>query len=154
MVLLLGLQETPLTSIQVLYCNLISACTLGFVAAIEPAEDGNMDHPPRRVGKRLIGRYLFILIVIGTMILIITTVGSVFWVQAEGYNLEQQRAQAMNVLSFGAIALTMSARFTRLSAFHIRTFQGNVFANWSYMIVIVLQIIITYTPGVNNTVGR
>ena len=55
--LMLGLSETPLSSIQVFYCNLICAMTLGFVAAVEPAEDGMMVQPPRRVGKRLIGRF-------------------------------------------------------------------------------------------------
>ena len=58
--LMLGLSETPLSSIQVLYCNLICAVTLGFVAAVEPAEDGIMEQPPRRVGKGLIGRFLFL----------------------------------------------------------------------------------------------
>ena len=38
--LLFGLEKSPLSSIQVLYCNLICACTLGFVCAVEPAEDG------------------------------------------------------------------------------------------------------------------
>lgn len=38
--LLFGLESSPLSSIQVLYSNLICACTLGFVCAIEPAEDG------------------------------------------------------------------------------------------------------------------
>merc|ERR1711957_798213 len=65
-----------LTSIQVLYCNLICAVTLGFVAAVEPAEDGIMDVPPRRVGKRLIGRYLFLRIILGTALLSGCVVGS------------------------------------------------------------------------------
>merc|ERR1719162_2336535 len=65
-----------LTAIQVLYCNLICAITLGFVAAVEPAEAGIMDIPPRRVGKRLIGRYLLLRILLGTFVLVSVTVGS------------------------------------------------------------------------------
>lgn len=38
--LLFGAETSPLTPIQVLYCNLVTACTLGFVCAIEPAEEG------------------------------------------------------------------------------------------------------------------
>ena len=151
--LLLGLKKSPLSSIQVLYCNLICACTLGFVTAVEPAEDGIMDQPPRRVGKRLIGRYLFLRILLGTVILIAVTVGSVFLVKSFEYNLlEEQRAQALNVLSFGAVSVTMSARFTRKSAYHRRTFEGNAIANYSYVIMTVLQVFITYTPKVNTTV--
>lgn len=151
--LILGLKKSPLSSIQVLYCNLICACTLGFVTAVEPAEDGIMDQPPRRVGKRLIGRFLFLRILLATAILIVVTVGSVFLVKSLDYDvLEKQRAQALNVLSFGAVSVTMSARFTRKSAYHRRTFEGNAIANYSYMIMMVLQAFITYTPGVNTTV--
>merc|ERR1740127_22050 len=68
-----------LTAIQVLYCNLICAITLGFVAAVEPAEPGIMDIPPRRVGKRLMGRYLALRIILGTIILTLVTVWTSLW---------------------------------------------------------------------------
>jgi len=151
--LLFGLPETPLSAIQVLYCNLICAVTLGFVTAVEPAEDGIMEQPPRRLGKRLIGRFLFLRIAIGTITLVGCTVGSVFWVRAlDGYSLEQQRSQALNVLSFGAVSITASARFARNSAFHPRSFHGNAVAGWSYIIMAVLQIFITYTPKLNDII--
>merc|ERR1719162_1266660 len=67
--LLVNLPNTPITAIQILYSNFICAVTLGFVTAIEPAEDGIMALPPRQVGKRLIGRFLFLRIVIGTCLL-------------------------------------------------------------------------------------
>jgi len=149
--LLFGLKETPLSSIQVLYCNLICAVTLGFVTAVEPAEDGIMYQPPRRVGKRLIGRFLALRILIGTIILVATTVGSVFWTKDLDYNLEETRSQALNTLSFGAISVTMSARFSRKSAFHTRSLGGNPIAWWSYVIMGGLQVFITYTPGLNDT---
>jgi magnesium-transporting ATPase (P-type) len=153
--ILFGLKESPLSSIQVLYSNLICACTLGFVAAIEPAEDGIMDQPPRRVGKRLIGRFLLLRIAIGTVIMCLVTVGSVFWVKNEGYDkINEQRSQALNVLNFGAISITASARFARKSAFHSRSFTGNSLAMWSYVIMTVIQVFITYTPGLNSTVSQ
>jgi len=147
-----GLRMSPLSSIQVLYSNLICACTLGFVCAVEPAEDGIMDAPPRRVGKRLIGRFLLLRIVLATIVLVSMVVGAVFYTKNEGYVLNETRAQALNVLNFGAIAVTMSARFTRKSAFHCRTFYGNAVAKWSYAIMTVLQVFITYTPGLNEVI--
>jgi magnesium-transporting ATPase (P-type) len=150
--LLFGLEDTPLTPIQVLYCNLICAVTLGFVAAVEPAEDGIMTKPPRRVGKRLIGRFLLLRIIIGTIALVGCTVGSVFWVLDEGYNLAEQRSQALNTLSFGAISITLSARFAYNSAFHPRLLTGNPLCWYSVAIMAGLQILITYTPGINDTI--
>merc|ERR1712048_551545 len=70
-----------LTAIQVLYCNLICAVTLGFVAAVEPAEPGIMDIPPRRVGKRLMGRFLLLRIALGTVALTAVTVGTSLWAE-------------------------------------------------------------------------
>jgi magnesium-transporting ATPase (P-type) len=150
--LICGLDDTPLTPIQVLYCNLICAVTLGFVAAVEPAEDGIMAKPPRRVGKRLIGRFLLLRIILATIILVASTVGSVFLVKAEGYELAELRSQALNNLSFCAISVTISARFSYNSALHPRSFSGNAIAWYSYGVMAGLQLVITYTPGVNDVV--
>mmetsp|Transcript_23190 Transcript_23190/g.38381 ORF Transcript_23190/g.38381 Transcript_23190/m.38381 type:complete len:1059 (-) Transcript_23190:117-3293(-) len=147
-----GLDETPLTAIQVLYSNLICAVTLGFVCAIEPAEDGIMDLPPRRVGKRLIGRYLFLRIILGTTILIATVILSVFWAVDNGYDLPAQRSQAFNTLDFGAISVCLSARFAYNSAIHPRIFRGNKWCWYSIALVAVLQVAITYIPGVNSSI--
>jgi magnesium-transporting ATPase (P-type) len=151
--ILCGIKFSILTPLQVLYCNLICAVTLGIVAAVEPAEDGIMDKPPRRVGKRLIGRFLLLRIILGTAILVATTVGSVFWVQAEGYTMDEMRGQALNTLTFGSIAVTLSARFSESCSLHWRVFRGNVFIWWSVLITSVLQFVITYVPGLNTTVS-
>lgn len=149
--ILLGLPQSPLTPVQVLYCNLICAVTLGFVAAVEPAEDGIMLKPPRRQGKRLIGRFLLLRIIIGTIVLIATTVGSVFIVQND-YTLEEQRSQALNTLSFGACAITFSARFSYNSALHRRSLGGNPLIWYSVAVMTAIQLLITYTPGLNEVV--
>eukprot|EP00529_Nitzschia_sp_RCC80_P005946 CAMPEP_0113486780 /NCGR_PEP_ID=MMETSP0014_2-20120614/25170_1 /TAXON_ID=2857 /ORGANISM="Nitzschia sp." /LENGTH=1027 /DNA_ID=CAMNT_0000380457 /DNA_START=995 /DNA_END=4074 /DNA_ORIENTATION=+ /assembly_acc=CAM_ASM_000159 len=145
-----GLPDTVLTPIQVLYCNLICAVTLGFVAAVEPAEEGIMNLPPRRQGKRLIGRFLLLRIILATIVLVATTVGSVFLVQ--DLTLGQQRSQALNTLSFGACAITLSARFSYLSSISMRSFKGNPVSWISVITMVVLQVAITYIPGVNTTI--
>lgn len=217
--LALGLRESPLSPIQVLYSNLICAITLGFVAAIEPAEDGIMALPPRRIGKRLIGRYLLLRILLGTFVLTCLVVASAFWLKSYNengylystldefdvnnplnikgdkyfiedasdelekfrsetgtdpfenaeefwalypntvtsfpdmpYSLEHIRSCSFNVLNFGAISITLSARFTYLSSIHPRVFKGNPYCWWSCLVVTVLQLIIMYVPGLNTVV--
>jgi len=190
-----GLELSPLSPIQVLYSNLICAITLGFVTAIEPAEKGIMSLPPRRIGKRLIGRYLLLRILLGTFTLTFLVVGSCFWIL--GYNptdsfdyvfqnlgqdctsdcvlngsddatacknspagltgtmeycLPDIRALAFNVLDFGAIAITLSARFAYNSSISPRIFRGNKYCWYSVLIVSVLQVFITYCPGINDTI--
>merc|ERR1711971_447438 len=57
--------------------------------------------------------------------------------------------QASNTLTFGAMMVTISARFSLQSSLHPRVFQNNVFTWYSVAIVTVLQIFITYVPWVN-----
>jgi magnesium-transporting ATPase (P-type) len=153
-----GMERSPLTAIQVLYCNLICAVTLGFVCAVEPAEDGIMNHPPRRVGKRLIGRFLFLRIALGTIVLVACTVSASWWAVDQYKDLdvedkwEKVRSQASNTLTFGAAAITLSARFSYNSAFHSRLFTGNKYAWYAVIITAVLQVCITYIPGLNNVI--
>ncbi|MFN6977338.1 MAG: HAD-IC family P-type ATPase, partial [Gemmobacter sp.] len=45
--LMLGL-ALPVTAVQILWINLITAATLGLALAFEPTEPGTMDRPPRR----------------------------------------------------------------------------------------------------------
>ena len=125
-----------------------------------------MNMPPRNPAKRLIGRFLFLRIALGTIVLVTCTVGSVFWVRtwyepAELDTTSQTyiddilpllRSQASNTLTFGACSITMSARFSYQNAFGIRSFYGNKFAWYSLVIVAVLQVAITYIPGLNNVV--
>jgi magnesium-transporting ATPase (P-type) len=160
--LLVKLPNTPITAIQILYSNFICAVTLGFVTAIEPAEDGIMDIPPRRVGKRLIGRYLFLRIILGTFLLTGCVVGSALIVNSgaggryddlnDEDRLYMMRAVSFNVLDFGAMSVMMSARFAYNSSVHPRVFKGNPAAVGSIIIVTILQVGLTYIPGLNSFV--
>jgi magnesium-transporting ATPase (P-type) len=150
-----------LTAIQVLYCNLICAVTLGFVAAVEPAEPGIMDVPPRIVGKRLIGRFLFLRIALGTIVLVFVTVGASMWAESilDGQNIgdilkvtNMVHSQASNSLTFGACFVTFSARYNLKSSIGPAVFQNNVFTLYSFLIVTVLQLCITYIPGLNKVI--
>ena len=145
-----GMKETLLTPIQVLYCNLICAVTLGFVLAVEPAEDGIMLHKPRVPGKRIIGRYLLLRIVLGTITLVALTVGTSYLVRGMDYSLEEIRSQASNTLTFSAISITLSARFSYLSSLHPRLFRGNPYMWYSLIPLVLIQLCITYIPGLNE----
>ncbi|CAB9500556.1 Sodium/potassium-transporting ATPase subunit alpha [Seminavis robusta] len=156
--MIFGMKDTLLTPIQVLYCNLICAVTLGFVLAVEPAEDGIMLHKPRKPGKRLIGRFLLLRILIATVTLVSLTVGASYLVRGvagdnedgKKYDLAQIRSQASNTLTFSAISVTMSARFSYLSSLHPRLFRGNPFMWYSLVPLVILQLMITYIPGLNS----
>jgi len=169
-----GLEKSPLSAIQVLYSNLICAITLGFVSAIEPAEPGIMDMPPRRIGKRLIGRFLLLRILFATAVLTGLCVSSAFILKSrnpdsiEGfcdyedrdlaecagskYYWEDVRALAFNVLDFGAIGVTLSSRFAYINSFSTRIFYGNKYCWYSVGIVAILQVGLIHIPGLNRVI--
>lgn len=154
---------------------------LGFVAAVEPAEEGIMSLPPRQNGKRIVGRYLLMRIIVGTLTLACLILASIFWLKSYNqghalfsvhdnndansimaqstepsdehgrillaYYLEDVRASAFNVLIFGAITVTLSARFTYLSSCHSRVARGNSHVWTSIMVVAILQLLLMYIPG-------
>ncbi len=75
-----------------------------------------MKQPPRRVGKFLIGRYLFLRIVYGTIVLTLSVIASVFWLASFGdkyASQQQQTALAFNVLDFGAVSVALSSQSWR-----------------------------------------
>ena len=123
------------------------------MCAIEPDEKGIMDIPPRRVGKRLVGRYLFLRIAIGTITLVTCTVAAVFIANSfKPYSLCMQRSLASNTPTCSACSITLSARFAYNSAVHPCVFMGNKAAVCSVLITVGLQLFITYVPGVNTVI--
>merc|ERR1712115_141322 len=78
----------------------------------------------------------------------------------EPYNLDMQskdsinrvHSQASNTLTFGACFVTLSARFSYQNSIHPRVFQDNQFVALSIALVTILQLAITYIPGLNNVV--
>ena len=153
--LLVGLPMPPLNVIQILYSNLICAMALSFVCAVEPAEEGIMNLPPRRVGKSLLGRYLSLRIAIATTAMTVFIVLSVYWLRSLGLEKYDQLAQyavAFNVLNFGAVLIMLSARFAHNSSFSTRIFVGNKWCWIVVLIYVILQLGCTYIPGLNSVV--
>ena len=143
----------PLTAIQVLYVNMITACTLGLILVIEPAESTVMDRPPRRLNKGLIGSFFYWRNIYVTFIFITFVLGSVSWIKAMDpikYGPTSQRAIAFNTLIFCEIGYAFNCRFLKLSSLHPRVFRGNPAAWWCALFMGGLNVLVTYVPGLNG----
>jgi len=144
-----GLQKLILTPFQVYICNSVCACLAGFLG-LESAEKGIMLKPPRRVGKRLVTHSLLLRMAFATMTLVTCTVAAVFIANSiKDYPIGMQRSLANNTLTFSACSVAMSARFAHISAVHPRVFMGNKAIIYCVLCIVVFQLFITYTPGVN-----
>ena len=79
------------TLFQVLYVNLVTAVTMGMMLAAEPAEPNVMSRPPRRPGKRLLGKLVMWRCVFVCAILVCLVLGMFYWAESEGKSLDMCR---------------------------------------------------------------
>ncbi|KAI8475579.1 MAG: cation transporting ATPase [Monoraphidium minutum] len=145
----LGFHDAPLTAVQVLYVNLITAVTMGMMLAAEPAEADIMSRPPRRPGKRLLGKLVLWRCCFVSVLLVICVLGMYEVGNVLGLSLARRRAEAFNTLVFGEIAYAVTTRFIKVSSFHPRVFRGNPLCFISIGVTAALQVGLTYIPGVN-----
>jgi magnesium-transporting ATPase (P-type) len=80
-------QNPPLSNSQVLYVNLVTAVTMGMMLAAEPAEPGVMSKPPRRPGKRLLGKLVMWRCLFVCALLVVLVLSMFYWCEEEGKSL-------------------------------------------------------------------
>lgn len=88
----------PVTPIQILWINLVTAATLGLALAFEPTEENTMRRPPRARKEALIGPTLAWHIVLVAALFLAGVFGIFSYAMARGYPLELARTMALNTL--------------------------------------------------------
>ncbi|GAA2970692.1 magnesium-transporting ATPase (P-type) [Microbacterium terrae] len=140
----------PLTSVQVLWVNMVTALTLSLALAYEPAERGIMRRPPRASGGPIIdGRELAFVLV--TSLLIGGATLAVFYrAVAAGVDVPTARTEAVLMLALGQFAFLLNCRFLSRSSITLDVLRGNPAVWWSALALLVLQILFTYVPFMNT----
>ncbi|MFO7581111.1 cation-transporting P-type ATPase [Guyparkeria sp.] len=141
--LLLGM-TLPITPIQILWINLITATTLGLALAFEPPEAGTMRRPPRPIDESILTGGWMIYIAFVGLVFLVGVFGVYDYAIEQGYSLELARTMAMNTLVVMEI----------FQLFFIRNIHGSSLSRdairatrpvWLAVIVVILaQFAITY----------
>ncbi|MGU3645611.1 HAD-IC family P-type ATPase [Microbacterium sp. C23T] len=139
----------PLTSVQVLWVNMVTAVTLSLALAYEPAERGIMRRPPRASGGPIINRGELGFILIVSLLIGGAAMGVFYGVYAAGADLEVARTEAVLMLAFGQLAFLFNCRFLTRSSLTLDVLRGNRVVWWSALALVVLQLIYTYVPFMN-----
>lgn len=95
--LLMGL-TLPVTPIQILWINLITATTLGVALAFEPTEANTMRRPPRQRNESLLTGALVWHIVFVSILFLCGVFGIYFYAIDRGFSVDLARTLAMNTL--------------------------------------------------------
>jgi magnesium-transporting ATPase (P-type) len=136
----------PLTPVQILWVNMVTAVTLALALAFEPAEPGVMTRPPRKPGASILGgvflwRIGFVSALIGGATI------AVFLIERRlGGPLEQVRTMAVNTLVFGQMFYLFNSRFFRESSVRPGLLFTNRAAWLAVGALLVLQLGFVYAP--------
>jgi len=88
----------PITAVQILWINLITAVTLGLALAFEPSEPGTMRRPPRPRDEPLLTGGLIWHIVLVSTLFLTAVFGMYFYAIDRGYPVALAQTIAMNTL--------------------------------------------------------
>ncbi len=143
--LLLGL-TLPITPVQILWVNMITAVTLGIALAFEPSENDIMTRPPRPRGEPLLSRDLIWHIVLVAALFLGGVFGIYLYAVAQGYSIDLARTIAMNTLVMMEIFHLLFIRNMYSPKLGWKRVRGTRVLWMAIALVVVGQIAITYLP--------
>ena len=88
----------PITPVQILWVNMITAVTLGLALAFEPGEPDLMQRPPRDPREPLLSPFLVWRVGFVSVLVVLGTFGLFLWERAQGVHLDLARTVAVNTL--------------------------------------------------------
>ncbi|WP_345803226.1 HAD-IC family P-type ATPase [Microbacterium sp. AZCO] len=140
----------PLTSVQVLWVNMVTAVTLSLALAYEPAEKDIMTRRPRKTGGPIIDGSELAFVLIVSVLIGGAAMGVFYGVAATGTDVAYARTEAVLMLALGQLAYLLNCRFMSRSSITGDLFRGNRMIWISAAALIVLQVIFTYVPVMNT----
>lgn len=150
--ILLG-QALPITPVQILWVNMITAVTLGLALAFERPETDIMDRPPRPREAPLLSGYLLWRIGAVTALLVPGSFGLFLWVGFQGGTIEEARTAAVNALVMGEIFYLWNARYILAPSLNLEALFGSRPVLVSIAVAAALQLGFTYLPFMQALFG-
>jgi len=143
----------PITAVQILWVNMITAVTLSLALGFEPAEHDVMYRKPRNPNTSLlswflIGRSFFV-----SLVLVVSVFGLFLLEYDKFFDLEVARTLAVNMLVFGEIFYLINCRNLKSSSLHVKTFFGSSPVLISIVVVVFFQLLFTYMPLMQRFFG-
>jgi len=136
----------PVTPVQILWINLITASTLGIALAFEPTEENTMRRPPRARSEPLLSGALAWHIVLVSILFLCGVFGIYGYAIDRGYPVELARTMAVNTLVVMEIFHLFFIRNIYGTSLTWKAVRGTKPVWVTVVVVIVGQFAITYLP--------
>ncbi|MFO8098358.1 MAG: cation-transporting P-type ATPase [Salinibacter sp.] len=150
---LFAFAHLPITPVQILWVNMVTAVTLALALAFEPSEPGIMTRPPRApdapiLSGALLWRIGFVSVLIATAALQLFQ-----WQLDGGRPTVVAQTIAVNTLVAGQVFYLFNSRYLRRSSLSLRRLFQNTYALLAGGILLVLQLGFTYLPFMQTLFG-
>ncbi|MFC6654648.1 cation-transporting P-type ATPase [Roseibium salinum] len=150
--LLAGL-ALPITAVQILWVNLVTAVTLGLALAFEPSEPGSMRRPPRPRDEPLLTGGLVWHIAFVSALFLAAVFGVFTYATARGYEQALAQTMAMNMLVVLEIFHLFFIRNIYGTSLTWKAAKGTKVV-WACVIAVTAaQFAITYVPLMQSVFG-
>ena len=136
----------PITPLQILWVNTVTAVTLALALAFEPAESDIMRRPPRAAGEPILSGFLIWRIFFVSILFLGTIVGKFMLAQAQGASVEEARTIVANTLVVLEIFYLFSVRYLKAPSITWRGVLGTRAVLIAVGAVTALQFMFTYAP--------
>jgi magnesium-transporting ATPase (P-type) len=151
--ILLGFHQFPLTPVQILWVNMITAVTLALALAFEPPEPGVMARPPRNARQPVLTPLFLWRIGYVSLILTAGTFGLFLWEQYRGAPIEQARTVAVNTLVMFEIFYLFNSRYMTAPVLNRAGLLGNRYVLYAVGLLLLFQVAFTYLPPLQALFG-
>lgn len=143
--ILLGI-ALPITAVQILWVNMITAVTLSLAIAFEPAEANVMRRRPRNPVEPLLSGFLVWRIVMVSALLVASCFGLFLWEIGRGATIEQGRTVAVNMLVVGEMFYLFNSRYIHDPVLTRSGLFGNRYVLLAIAMLLPMQLLFTYAP--------
>ncbi|MDM7830279.1 cation-translocating P-type ATPase [Cellulomonas edaphi] len=140
----------PLTPVQILWVNLVTAVTLSLALAGEPAEPTIMARPPRAAGEHVVSRSALALILVASATIGAATLFTFLLEKDLGADDGRAQTTAVTTLALGQMGYLFTCRFLGSSSITPRVLVGNPLIWVATGALLVLQLVFTYAPFMHD----
>ena len=143
----------PLTPVQILWVNMVTAVTLALALSFEQAEPDVMQRAPRAAAEPILSGFMIWRISFVSVLLAVGVVALFLWEIARGDSLETARTVAVNALVMGEIFYLFNCRYLLAPVRNWQDFSGNRYVLLSIAVLAVIQLAFTYVPFMQQMFG-
>ena len=136
----------PITPVQILWVNMVTAVTLGLALALEPSEPDVMRRPPRAADEPILSRFLIWRTTFVSILFMIAIFAQFALAKAQGASTAEARTVVVNTLVVLEIFYLFNVRYLGTSSITFEGVLGTPTVLASVGAVMLLQFMFTYAP--------